>query len=386
MNKGIKVQTTELGPGFIYPIGTTYYFAVYQDFDNYAVGVLTGITRTQLMNGLIIQVDMSTTKIKIDGMGSNPCGKLPVDGFTLEFPLPTRTPTPTPTPTPTNTPTNTVTPTNTPTNTVTPSITPTISVTPSITPTNTPTPTVTPTNTNTPTITPTPSSTPGFIPIITSGLTIYGDANLGHSYPGTGTIITDLSGNGYNGNLINGTLFSGGTPNSFKYDGVNDYIQFPGYNGPDNIDYTWGCWVRLNSGLPTMWMKGQSSSDWGLRLEMDGTGQFNAGAAASLTSGGTVSGIYAYSTTIIPNITSWYYIVGVWDSATSIKFYLNGVLESTTLTTRGFLRNSTLGWNSGIYGTTFSNNWVADFEVYARVLSDAEVLYNYNANKSKYGY
>lgn len=296
------------------------------------------------------------------------------------------TPTPTPTPTRTQTPTPTVTPTNTPTISVTPTNTPTISVTPSITPTNTPTISLTPTNTNTPTITPTPSSTPGFIPIITSGLTIYGDANLGHSYPGTGTIITDLSGNGYNGNLINGTSFSGGTPNSFKYDGVNDYIQFPGYNGPGNIDYTWGCWVRLNSGLPTMWMKGQSSSDWGLRLEMDATGQFNAGAAASLTSGGTVSGIYAYSTTIIPNITSWYYIVGVWDSATSIKFYLNGVLESTTLTTRGFLRNSTLGWNSGIYGTTFSNNWVADFEVYARVLSDAEVLYNYNANKSKYGY
>jgi hypothetical protein len=135
-----------------------------------------------------------------------------------------------------------------------------------------------------------------------------------------------------------------------------------------------------------MWMKGQSSSDWGLRLEMDNTGQFNAGAAASLTSGGTISGVYAYSTTIIPNITSWYYIVGVWDSATSIKFYLNGVLESTTLTSNGFLRNSTLGWNSGIYGTTFSNNWVADFEVYARVLSDAEVLYNYNANKAKYGY
>jgi len=229
------------------------------------------------------------------------------------------------------------------------------------------------------------TATPSVVPIITSGLTIYGDANITASYPGTGTVITDLSGNGYNGALINGTLFSGGTPNSFKYDGSNDYIQFSGYNGPNNIDYTWGCWTKLNSGNPVIWSKGQSSSDWGLRLEKDSTGKFNAGAAVALTDGGALAGIYAYSTTT-PNTTSWYYIVGVWDTGVSMKFYLNGALETTTTTTRAFLRNATTGWNSGIYGSSFSNCFVADFEVYTRVLSDAEVLSNYNANKAKYGY
>jgi hypothetical protein len=309
-------------------------------------------------------------------------------------PTPTVTPTLTKTPTLTPTTTKTLTPTPTVTKTLTPTITPT--KTPTVTPTNTVTPTVTKTVTPTPvTPTPTPSQFP--TSLITSGLTMYNNANINASYPSpyTGSTWFDLSGNQYDTTLINSPSFvSTGTTKYFDLDGTNDYmVSETGATLTGSNSVTFSTWIRYSSntsiGLTALFIQGDSSSSWGLRLELEGTvgtGKFIAGAAANYLTGGTLAGVYAYSTDV-PSGNTWYNLTGVWTSGTSLKLYVNGVLNSTTNTTRNNIRGGTTEyWSSGRYGSFYYNIDVGLQYVYNRGLSDSEVLSNYNFTKSNYGY
>ena len=56
--------------------------------------------------------------------------------------------------------------------------------------------------------------------IADSGLLLHLDAGNTKSYPGSGTVWYDLSGNGNNFTLYNGVSYSNGALN---FDGVNDY-------------------------------------------------------------------------------------------------------------------------------------------------------------------
>ena len=60
------------------------------------------------------------------------------------------------------------------------------------------------------------------VSFVASNLSMNLDASNPTSYPGTGTVWYDLSGNGLNGALVNGVSF---TNNYFSFDGSNDYIE-----------------------------------------------------------------------------------------------------------------------------------------------------------------
>ena len=61
---------------------------------------------------------------------------------------------------------------------------------------------------------------------VAQGLIIYVDAQNNQSYNGSGTTWSDLSGNSYNGQLRNGVSFVEGGIKYFKFDGVDDYVDF----------------------------------------------------------------------------------------------------------------------------------------------------------------
>jgi hypothetical protein len=111
-------------------------------------------TKTQLLNGLILEVDSRASQITVSSSGG--CAKSRTVIINKNCTAPTITPTRTPdiTTTPTPTPTLTRTPTRTPDTTTTPTPTPTLTRTPTRTPDITTTPTPTPTRT--PISTPTP--------------------------------------------------------------------------------------------------------------------------------------------------------------------------------------------------------------------------------------
>ena len=83
------------------------------------------------------------------------------------------------------------------------------------------------------------------------GPTLLLDAGIATSYPGSGTIWTDLSGNGNNGTLTNGPTFSSADGGSIVCDGVNDHIALPSID--TNSDFTLNFWTkRTSNSNPTL--------------------------------------------------------------------------------------------------------------------------------------
>jgi hypothetical protein len=75
-----------------------------------------------------------------------------------------------------------------------------------------------------------------------SGLVLNLDAGNIKSYPGTGTIWFDKSGNANNGTLINGPTFNTGSLGSIVFDGVDDYVS-TNYSGGIFTTLTLSAWI-----------------------------------------------------------------------------------------------------------------------------------------------
>jgi len=85
---------------------------------------------------------------------------------------------------------------------------------------------------------------------------------------------------------------------------------------------------------------------------------------------------------------TWYYAVGSWNTSTgAVKIYVNGQLEATTTTGANTLRSSTAGWTLGsISNLYYFDCHVASTQLYSNALSDSDVLQNFNATKTRFGY
>jgi len=151
--------------------------------------VASAQTRTQMFNGVVLELECTTPTPTPTVTPQTPTPTpTPTTTTTLtatpsqtptETPAITATPTETPTSTPSETPTET--PTNTPTNTQTPTTTTTPGLTPTATPQETPSSTPAVTATQTPTTTQTPSPTVGTVTIVITGSYSSGSIQAGYS-------------------------------------------------------------------------------------------------------------------------------------------------------------------------------------------------------------
>jgi len=93
--------------------------------------------------------------------------------------------------------------------------------------------------------------------------------------------------------------------------------------------------------------------------------------------------ILASSRTMLPDI--WYNMIITKNNNNLISLYFNGVFESSYTHSVAF--DSTTKLRIGhINNVATPDMYVASFKYYNRVLSGSEVLQNYNATKSRYGY
>ena len=98
------------------------------------------------------------------------------------------------------------------------------------------------------------------------------------------------------------------------------------------------------------------------------------------------AGGQVYTTTSLPNNT-WVQCVGSVGGA-GTKVYLNGVLESTVGNTIFTSGNVDVAIAAGLVAGSLSNPLgasVAITRIYNRQLTDAEVLQNFNALRTRYG-
>ena len=300
---------------------------------------------------------------------------------------PTETPTNTPSETPTNTPTNTETSTPTPTNTETSTPTPTNTETPTNTPTNTPSNTETPTNTPTSTTTPTPTATPA-VPV-TTNLVLYYDPSNSSSYPGTGTTINDLSGNGLNGSM-SGITFT--TP-YFTYNGTSSQVRVANNAllQPGSGDWTMEVWVNQsvlgNDVVLGKFDNGGLSQDVSYSIRTTNTTYYAQYGSGS----GTGPNLFANSTSYVGTVDTWYQLVYVFTNVASntIETFANGVSIGTVSHSLASMLNTTNPLYIGSYNGGEFPQWfegkIGITRLYNASLTSAQVLQNYNADKSKYG-
>src|SRR5262249_15842162 len=269
----------------------------------------------------------------------------------------TATFTPIPTATATFTPTATATATATATFTPTPTATATATATPTSTPTPTPTATATPAPTATPTPTPPPSL-----------MAAYGFNE------GSGTVVSDVSGNGNNGTISGATwTTSGRYGNALSFSGTNALVTI---NNSASLQLTsamtleaWVYPTTVNSAWRDVIYKGNDN------YYLEGTSSNSHHPLPVAIVGGV------YTEAVGPNsltANTWAHLAETYDGAT-MRLYVNGVQVASRAQT-GAIATSTnplqIGGDS-LYGQYFAGR-IDEVRIYNRALSATEIQNDMN--------
>jgi hypothetical protein len=222
--------------------------------------------------------------------------------------------------------------------------------------------------------------------IVKNGLVLHLDAGKIDSYPRTGTLWRDLSGNGNNGTLTNfgsQTIWNGDNGGSIIFDGTNDYNNLGNnFNFEYNNSFTLCGWFKFSDDTDSFLIYKQESSvnfrGWVLRKLPNY--QMMIGLVNTVTNQVQIrSSINA----VLPN--NWYYLCGSYNGNTlssGLKLYSNGVQLSTTVTANNLGSRTILNSVNCLTGLLKGNNSIVN--IYNRELSSQEVLQNYNALKGRY--
>ena len=229
----------------------------------------------------------------------------------------------------------------------------------------------------------------GSAPIVTNGLVLNLDAANTKSYPRSGTVWNDLSGNNRTGSLINGPTFNSNNGGNIVFDGVDDYVDC-GLSTFQPTQMTLYAWVRRGSlsdgGIIT---RGNINDATELGISFGYTPAFGPGGSfpADYYITGRITTavnqlLYPYPTSSLNTFHNIAYTV---INNTSAALYYDGNLVASTNTIGSIGVNGTnilLGkWNN--YGNM--NGRIANALIYNRALSAQEIQQNYNAQKSRFG-
>ena len=220
--------------------------------------------------------------------------------------------------------------------------------------------------------------------IVSDGLALCLDAANPKSYIGSGTSWNDLSGNNNTGTLTNGPTYTSSFGGGIVFDGTNDYVVSTGPTiNPNTNGFSFECMFTSdvnNTSYSTykhiVWMNGGPGNFFGILVEPDSRGyRLDVPSSANDRVGVTTN---ITITANIPQHIVWTWLNGVF------KFYINGILQvnsDQTVYTAGSFTSITLG-----YG--YNGYWVGKIfltRLYNNVLSNTQVLQNYNATKGRYG-
>jgi len=233
--------------------------------------------------------------------------------------------------------------------------------------------------------------------IVATNLALNLDPNISDSYPGTGTTVTDLSGANRHGTLAGNTLptFNNVSPKSFQFTrtyvggtaSADNKISIAGRFLTDN--FTIQTWVKTSEvgwgtqHYTTMYIMasecGGGANDWGLGVNNSGKLAFGAGPNDATV-----------ATPENVNTNTWVNVAASRNMATgSVKLYINGVLKSTGTSNGGNSLNCVqenqtwIGNGQDAPAYTFGGS-ISSVLAYSSVLSDADILTNYNATSGTF--
>ena len=230
-----------------------------------------------------------------------------------------------------------------------------------------------------------------------------GDTN---SYPGTGTTISDLSGNGYDLTMTHtGNYTSSGTSSyldSFRIYETGLYPNMYGENGSP-VSFTMSGWLKTGSSTSYGYeFAGYLNSPFQVNLTEPGAGtprlttnlKFKqSGGSSTMTAQYYLSNPYNVITH-----NDWFNFTLVADATAGVSYYINGQVQTinqgsrsgTAVTLPTFIDTSGFGNSSGNGGITFDHRTtqaaLAHLIFYNETLTASQISTNFDALKSRYGY
>lgn len=223
--------------------------------------------------------------------------------------------------------------------------------------------------------------------IKTSNLVLWYDPSISASYSGSGSTINNLASTSLSGTMSNITH----TSPYFSYNGSSSQISVAdnALLEPGSGNWTTEAWVYLaNTGVGTKTILGKfdpggGSQDVSYSMRISG-----ANAFAQLGDG---AGNYVNSTSYTLSQNTWTHVVHVWKNGATktLETFING----TSIGTVNHALSSILNTSANLYIGSYNNGEYAQWmngrigvtRLYSAALTSAEVLQNYNADKSKYG-
>lgn len=229
----------------------------------------------------------------------------------------------------------------------------------------------------------------------TDGAYVYYDPDA--SYSGTGSTLTDLSGNGLNGTLFASPTWTTGPGAYFTLNGTSQYISTPNLYNLGIETHTVEVWVYPTASTKSIFSDASQQNNTsnyhanGGTISTSGANQvYTVGLWNGSSPSGAVAGTGSY-------LNQWQQVVRTYDGTTCTG-YVNGVAgNSVTVSwvspkdngqgnvwylnfgnaeTTSFSGIATAGWFAGRIGV---------IRIYYSALTAAQVLQNFNATKGGYG-
>lgn len=230
-------------------------------------------------------------------------------------------------------------------------------------------------------------ASPGY----TNTAAIYYDPGNSSSYSGSGTTLINI---GTEGNVtgtsgtLSGVAYESATAGgTFNFDGGSDKITFNQYNFGTTITITAWLYPRNEFSINTVISNsGANLATNGFRIGWNGWNTSNLALLFEAGNGSTGGAQLTANDTVTNN--TWQHIAYVFDQANrTIKFYKNGVEQSTTGTPVASIgMNNTNWWIGAIGGNSYYMNAnLGQFRVYKSLRSVSDILAEYNATKTRYG-
>ena len=205
--------------------------------------------------------------------------------------------------------------------------------------------------------------------VVEDGLILCLDAADRNSYPGTGTTITDLSGNGNNAILYNSPVINNGI---VTLSSTNDYLEIPQVLQVGTVDFWFNTPDANNAAIVYAGSNQYNSSAWQWSMFYYG-GSFIIRPDAG---GG------GYTLTSYISLSSWYHFTMTRSTTGYSKAWINGtnVISnmSSAPTVTGYLRIGRAGGN-------YWNGSFGSLRLYSQELSSDQILQNFEATKGRFG-
>ena len=220
--------------------------------------------------------------------------------------------------------------------------------------------------------------------IVGKGMVFCVDAIDKHSYPGSGTTVTDLIAS-KTGTISGGATFSNGV---ITYDGTNDKTSFTSTGlSSTTTNLTINTWIKtgdktLDSGVYRGWITTGAGSNQTACFKMSITHDNGYCVLWGLNNTAKVT-----ASTALDGDT-WFNVVYTYTSGTG-KIYTNGVIDATaSYTANHDLTQFHLGSGGVAGGLDDRGMWngeIGPVHVYNRELTATEVLQNFNAQRGRFG-